>query len=259
MPLADKTGWGAITTSGTDRSRLRADIRPSVGVLIVAGTVSALCLGIFVLVAEDLLDGGGLISHDKAVLAWFVEHRTDFLISIARLLSVLGSFVSLAILSVLIAVVEKASDRRWCLALAPLIALLVASLTSTCAKVLFGRERPPVTVHATTVTLAAFPSGHATDAAACLLAAALLLALTVARRRYVQVLLLLAGLLLAGLVGLSRLILGVHWLSDVVAGWALGAAIATLAVVGAWLVNTCPGARGDPGQSIDDHSSQRGA
>ena len=226
--------------------------------LAVAAIFSALCLGLFVLIAEDLLDGGGLISHDEAVLAWFVGHRTDLLISIARLLSALGSFVGLAILSVLIAVVERARGWRWRLALVPLVALVVAGLTSTSAKLLFGRARPPVTVHATTVTLAAFPSGHATDAAACFLAAALVLALTLARRRYVQILILLAGLMLAGLVGLSRLVLGVHWLSDVVAGWALGSAIATLAVVGAWLLNTHPGERRGLGPPVDDDGGPPG-
>ena len=82
--------------------------------------------------------------------------------------------------------------------------------------------------------IGAFPSGHATDAAACLLAGSFVLALTVAVRRRGQLLWLLAGLVGAGLVGLSRLILAVHWLSDVVAGWALGTAIAILVVVASW-------------------------
>ena len=220
--------------------RLQADVRPSLGVLVAAATIAVVCLGLFVLIAEDLLDGGGFISHDQAVLIWFVENRTDVLITLARLLSALGSFVGLTIVSVMIAIFVKARGWGWRLAASPFMALLIASLTSTVAKALFGRERPPVVVHATTVTLAAFPSGHATDAAACFLAAAFLLALTVAHYRYVQVLLLVAGLLLAALVGLSRLVLGVHWLSDVIAGWALGAAIATVVVVTVWYLDTRP-------------------
>jgi membrane-associated phospholipid phosphatase len=84
------------------------------------------------------------------------------------------------------------------------------------------------------VVHAAFPSGHATDAAAFCLAAALTLANTIARQRTTQALLVVAGVLLAGVVGISRLVLGVHWLSDVVAGWALGSAIAVAVTVGLW-------------------------
>jgi hypothetical protein len=75
--------------------------------------------------------------------------------------------------------------------------LALASVASTAAKALFDRDRPPVTVHATTVTLAAFPSGHATDAAAFFLAASLTLSLTIAHHRWVQALLVAAGLFLA--------------------------------------------------------------
>jgi undecaprenyl-diphosphatase len=108
---------------------------------------------------------------------------------------------------------------------------VLAGLASSVTKALFERERPPTALHATTVHLAAFPSGHATHAAAFFLAASLTLAITIARHRSTRALLVATGLLLAALVGLSRLVLGVHWLSDIVAGWALGSAIA-IAVVG---------------------------
>jgi undecaprenyl-diphosphatase len=126
--------------------------------------------------------------------------------------------------------------RRARLAAAPLISLLLAGLAAAAAKALFGRDRPPLAVHATTVTLAAFPSGHATDAAAFFLGASFTLAITVARHRSSQVLLVGTGIVLAVLVGLSRLVLGVHWLSDVVAGWALGSAIAIAVVPTLWYV-----------------------
>jgi membrane-associated phospholipid phosphatase len=213
---------------------LRADVRPSKSTLAVAGTLVAANVLLFVLIAEDLLEGGGLISHDDAVLNWFVEHRTDALISAAKLMSRLGSFVSLAIVAVLIGLWLWRRGWHLGLAVAPLTSLVLASLASTAFKALFDRPRPPVTVHATTVTLAAFPSGHATDAAAFFLAASLTLAITIARRRSTQVLLIGAGLLLTAVVGLSRLVLGVHWLSDVVAGWALGTAFAVTVVVTAW-------------------------
>ena len=230
---------------------LRADVRPSKLTLAVAGTLVAANLLLFVLIAEDLLEGGGLISHDEAVLDWFVDHRTARLISAAKLISRFGSFVSLAIVAVLIGLWLWRRGWHVGLAIAPLTSLVLASLASTTAKALFDRPRPPVTVHATTVTLAAFPSGHATDAAAFFLAVSLTLAITIARRRSTQALLIGAGLLLVTVVGLSRLVLGVHWLSDVVAGWALGTAFAITVVVTAWSLTT---RRGPATRAGDPHS-----
>jgi undecaprenyl-diphosphatase len=171
---------------------------------------------VFVLIAEDVLNGGGLVSHDQAVLDWFVDNRTDWLIHAAKVVSTLGTFVSLAIMAALLGL--WLWRRRWHpgLAGAPLVSLVLASLASTVAKSIFGRARPPVSVHAEHVSLKAFPSGHATDAAAFFLSAALVLAITVADRRSTQVVFIVTGIVLAALVGLSRLVLAVHWLSDVV-------------------------------------------
>jgi undecaprenyl-diphosphatase len=193
---------------------------------------------VFFLLAEDVADGGRLVSRDQAVLGWFIDHRTDASISIAKLISTLGSFTVLLILAAVLGVWLLARGWRSVLPIAPAAALALGGLASTIAKSHYGRDRPPISVHAVTVTLAAFPSGHATDAAAFFLAAASVLALTIARRRSMQVLLLAGGLVCAGLVGLSRLVLGVHWLSDVVAGWALGTTIATVIVITLWYAAT---------------------
>jgi membrane-associated phospholipid phosphatase len=227
---------------------LSAQNVPSRPVLAIATLVVLANLALFTLIAEDVLDGGGLISHDEAVLTWLVDHRSERLISAARLVSTAGGFVSLSIIGVATAVVLWRRVVRVALALAPLLSLVLASAASTAAKALFNRDRPPVIVHATTVTLAAFPSGHATDASAFFLAASLTLSLTIAHHRRSQVLLVSAGLFLAALVGVSRLVLGVHWLSDVVAGWALGTAVAVSVVVTAWYAS----AR-QSGRCTDDH------
>jgi undecaprenyl-diphosphatase len=215
---------------------LSADVRPSTTTVVVATVLVVANLVLFTLIAEDVVNGGGLISHDEAVLTWFVDHRTDWLIHAARLVSTAASFVSLLIVGLALGIGLLRWGTRLLVAAAPVVTLCLASLAATSAKSLFGRERPPVSVHATTVTLAAFPSGHATDAAGFFLAASLTLALTVADRRSVQIWLVGVGLGLAALVGVSRLVLGVHWLSDVVAGWALGSAIAIVVVTILWYV-----------------------
>ena len=211
---------------------------PSRSTLTVAAALVVANLLLFALIAEDLLDGGGLISHDETVLAWFVEHRTDALVSAAKVVSTLGGFVSLAIVGALLGLWLWRRGWHVALAAAPVVSLVLASLASTASKALFDRERPPVVLHATTVTLAAFPSGHATDAASFFVAASLTLAITIAHHRSTRALLVATGLFLAMLVGLSRLVLGVHWLSDVVAGWALGTAIAIAIVVTLWYLSS---------------------
>jgi membrane-associated phospholipid phosphatase len=205
--------------------------------LVTAAFVVVLNLTLFILIAEDLLEGGGLTSHDNAVLRWFVEHRTGWLISGAKLVGLIASFVSLSIVAALFGLWLWRRCRRLEFAIAPLLSLVLAALASTVAKSLFDRARPPVAVRATTVTLASFPSGHSTNAAAFFLSTSFVVALVFARRRREQLLAIVAGSLLVAVVGVSRLVLGVHWASDVVAGWALGAAFAITVVVVLWYVS----------------------
>jgi membrane-associated phospholipid phosphatase len=209
---------------------------PSKTALVAAGIVTAACTALFLVIAEDVLDGGGLVSRDESVLTWFVDHRGQVTIAVAKAVSLVGSFVGLVLVGIVLALWLRSRGTSWWLATAPVISLAIASLAATWAKHLFGRPRPPVPVRATTVTLSAFPSGHATDAAAFFVAAAMVVSMTLPgpRRRLAVIG---AGLLAAGLVGVSRLVLGVHWLSDVVAGWALGTAVAIAVVTIAWVID----------------------
>lgn len=105
-------------------------------------------------------------------------------------------------------------------ALAMVIFPSVAGATSSVLKQLFARARPDVVPHLDHFSNLSFPSGHATNAMAILLLAALLVP---ANRRGIWTVLALLG---AATVGLSRNLLGVHWPSDVVAGWLWGAGFA---------------------------------
>ena len=228
-----------MATSGADRgsrSPHRAHA-PSRRTLTLGTAVAVANLVLFGLLAQELLDGSGLISHDGAVTAWFVEHRTDALVSAAKVVSLLGSFGSLAIVGVLFGIVLWRRGWHVALVMAPLAALVLVDIASTATKALFDRERPPVALRAITVTQAAFPSGHATDAAAFFLAASLTLAITTARHRSIRALIVATAVFLAALIGLSRVVLGVHWLSDVVAGWVLGSAIAIAVVLALWCLS----------------------
>ena len=116
-------------------------------------------------------------------------------------------------------------------ALFVVVSIAGAALLSSGIKLGFERPRPDLVPHGVEVYTASFPSGHATGAAATYLTLGALLARFQSRRR-LKVYLLSLAVLLTVLIGLSRLYLGVHWPSDVLAGWTLGASWALLC----WLV-----------------------
>ena len=107
-------------------------------------------------------------------------------------------------------------------------------LTTTVVKALVDRSRPPYAL--TRVLDGSFPSGHASESAAAAGVAIVLATLFLRRHRQRRAVTVVA-LSLAFLVGLDRLLLGVHNLSDVVAGWSLGALWVTAL---AWLVDPTP-------------------
>mgnify|MGYP001769459674 CR=1 FL=1 len=94
---------------------------------------------------------------------------------------------------------------------------------SNTAKALFDRPRPDLVPHGTAVYTASFPSGHALMAAVTWLTLAVLLATTFRRRR-LKVYVVGLAVLVTIAVGASRVYLGVHWPTDVLAGWAAGGA-----------------------------------
>lgn len=107
-------------------------------------------------------------------------------------------------------------------------ALLVAAavgggqLVNSLLKLSFDRPRPELVPHETYVYTASFPSGHSMMAAVVYLTLAALLARTQPHRR-TRAFFLVVGVLITLLVGSSRVYLGVHWPTDVLAGWTAGA------------------------------------
>jgi len=121
--------------------------------------------------------------------------------------------------------------KRYGAALYAVLAVGSGALLSQTLKQYYGRPRPDLVDHLDVVHTASFPSGHAlVTTVAYLTLAAIVIGYLENKRARAYVLS--VAVLVAVMVGVSRVYLGVHWPSDVAAGWALGAAWASFS----WLV-----------------------
>ncbi|MGQ0533972.1 MAG: phosphatase PAP2 family protein [Caulobacteraceae bacterium] len=152
-------------------------------------------------------------------------------------LSALGGFAVLTLVT-LFALGYLLVLKRWGAALMLLAATLGGTAISEGLKIGFSRPRPDLVAHIVDTTNMSFPSGHAMLSAVTYLTLGVLLARTQERRR-LRGYILGAAILLTLLIGISRIYLGVHWPTDVLAGWCLGAAWALLCwAVATWLTST---------------------
>ncbi|HEV7177304.1 MAG TPA: phosphatase PAP2 family protein [Solirubrobacteraceae bacterium] len=170
----------------------------------------------------------GSTAFDRSVTSWFVDHRASWLTTVARALSTIGSQKVLIPLVAVVAIVVVA--RR---ALEPAVLLVViwagAIELYALAKHVVGRPRPPMHLWLTSASSTAFPSGHATQSLSTFAALALVAAVVVSTPR--RPALAVAAVIAAG-VGCSRVYLGVHWATDVLAGWLAAACwVALIAVL----------------------------
>ncbi len=157
---------------------------------------------------------------DQPVLRFFVQHRAGWLTALAQLLTVLGSSAALVPAVVALGAGWWWLRRSWRNLVVLGAGYLGAELTVTVLKHAVGRARPPRAMAVASFGGSAFPSGHATLAAAVWGTVAVLLAAVVGTRW--KGLVWVGGALVAVVVGATRLYLGAHWLTDVVGGWVLG-------------------------------------
>lgn len=140
-----------------------------------------------------------------------------------RVIAIAGAPAVLRALMLLAALV-LARRGAWRLSIWLGLSALVEWLLAPAVKVIFDRPRPSWESPITTVGGFAFPSGHAAGGG-MFAAAAVLLTLTALQRGRLRTTLCWLWVLLGVVVGVDRILLGVHYLSDVVAGWLLGASV----------------------------------
>jgi undecaprenyl-diphosphatase len=198
----------------------KMDPRTETGLLLTLGLL-VLVVGGVVLGALGLLvrTNSDLLQIDRSVAPWGEDNMTSLAKSTLDVVTSLGSTGVLVVCTIGVFVIETIRrPSRWL----PVFLIAVAvgqTLMSTLIKDLVDRVRPTANPIAHTLG-PSFPSGHTTGAAACFAAFALVLGR--GRSRNLQAVLAGVAMFVALAVAASRVLLGVHWLTDVIGGLALG-------------------------------------
>ena len=192
--------------------------RPGLGVAVAVLLGLAALAGLWA-----AFTGVGPAQLDAAVLDESVGSRTGLLTAAAVAVTHLGSTAAMAVLAVAAGVRLWRADRR-ADAVFVIGAMAGAQLVFRGLKELLDRPRPPVDGHLVHAASESLPSGHATTAVVVI--GTLVVLAWPGRTPAVRAEMVAAATLWVGAVGLTRIYLGVHWFSDVIAGWLVG---------GAWL------------------------
>jgi undecaprenyl-diphosphatase len=201
----------------------RFEARVLIAVILAAGALLA-----FLEIADDMAEGDTeAIDRHFILLLREAGDRNNPIGSrnveeAVRDVTALGG-TTLVIVVTLVAVLSFLFHKKRIHALVMAVVVLAAWASSSATKALYGRPRPDLVPHEAYVYSASFPSGHSTMSTAAFLTLAMLVASLEPRRRSKALAYALAAFVIVG-VGFSRVYLGVHWPSDVLAGWCLGAA-----------------------------------
>ncbi len=193
--------------------------------LVRAGVLGAVA-GMLVLLADAATEGDGLTTADRPIWMWLVHHRTGFLTAVLTGITQVGSTVAMAVLAVVAVVILAVRARRRGDAVLVAVVAIGAGALITISKPLVNRLRPPVEFRLVTETNQSFPSGHALASAAIIGVLSGMFLPQLSDRRFRIAVAMVAGLFM-GLIGFSRMYLGVHWPTDVLGGWL---------IAGEWLV-----------------------
>ena len=183
-------------------------------------------LGLVAAIIDAIAHGGAFRLDDELLLALRRPGHLDqpigpaWLLQSAIDLSALGGFTLQWLLGgatlLFLLIVGRRAEAAWLAGSAVGASVLNAGLKS-----MLHRPRPELVPHLAAVSNASFPSGHAMISAAIYLTIGLMLSEIQTRRRARIFVMAFCGLLVL-LIGTSRIYLGVHWPTDVLAGWCLG-------------------------------------
>jgi undecaprenyl-diphosphatase len=204
-------------------SRLRSLLPNIEPVVLVAMALATAALWGFINVADEVVEGD-THDFDRWVLV-ALRTSTDlhdpigprWVEEVARDISALGGLAFVAIATVGIAV-YLFIDRKGRMALFLTVSTASGALVGIVLKAVFSRPRPDLVPHLSPTFSSSFPSGHSLTAAVVYLTLGALVA-SVVTNVWLKAYLLAVGVLITIAVGLTRIYLGVHYPTDVLAGW----------------------------------------
>jgi len=227
--VTQETGESALNPRGLIRWAWRN--RPELW-LLGGVFLAGLLFLVFGQIAEEVAEGDTTWFDEKVLLALRAPADTAdplgpaWLEEAARDVTALGSNVVLGIV-VVATILYLLLMKRGGAALWVLVSVVGVLLINRFLKEAFNRPRPDLVAHSAQVFTPSFPSGHATLSAVTFLTLGALLA-SVHDSRRLKVFFLGLAIFITMAVGLTRVYLGVHYPTDVLAGWSVGAAWAAI-------------------------------
>ncbi len=199
-------------------------LRPNAafGLSLTAGLAAVGVTGwAFGIVVMDVISRKDLAGVDGQVYRFFLDHRAPYLTTASRMMEYLGGTAVLTVVTMGGATIVWLRTRKARDLFVPALAIAGSTILVEVVKLVVSRPRPPAAEMLVDVAGFAFPSGQSTRVAACFLALAFTVSGTLSSWR-AKVVTMTVAVTVVLLVGVSRLTLGVHWLTDVLGGWALG-------------------------------------
>lgn len=238
LPVIDRLRvWAAAHFGGfmtAMRDRLGRQWAAAAALLAGLIAVSVLAVG-FTALLDDALEGDGIAQFDEPVVAWLAAHREGWLNTALTLVTHLGDPPAQTIWLIVACTLSAWRSRSWLPVILGLVGGIGISVILVTAKTLVGRQRPELPFALVDSHGFSFPSGHAAGAAAVGLLCAWMLSRWVVHRWAAQVAVWALTITAIIMIGFSRLYLGVHFVTDVLAGWLLGTAwTTTVILVTAW-------------------------
>jgi membrane-associated phospholipid phosphatase len=227
---ADAVGLGAmgvslaaILASPLASWWLRRHDTPADQPLGFAAICCAAVITMFLTLTQQVVGSGWLTGSDKATLGWFVAQRNASWTTTAMVVTTMGSPAGIAGVGGVMAAILTWRRRTPTPAAVLLGTLAATAVTNIFTKMAVSRQRPPRTIQLVTVNDFAYPSGHVAGTVA--LVGALVGVCWSVWRKWVRILAAGGAAAVVAAVAVSRLYLGLHWLTDVIGGALLGAAV----------------------------------